>query len=425
MKKAAGAARFTSLFYNFAGNLEPMRRISADFIFPVSTTPVPNGIVTIDDEGTILDISPATNIGTEGIERFSGIICPGFINTHCHLELSHFRNQISEKAGMTGFIKELLSKRPGFSKEEISRGVEEAEKEMIRNGIVAVGDISNDDSTFQQKSKNNLQYHTFIEVFDLNPSRAKEVFENAVKLRNQLQEINSKGHCSIVPHAPYTVSEKLFALISEDAVKHNSILSIHNQESEGESELFLSGSGPMFEAFQRMGVDMQYFPVTGKNSLRTTLPKLPAGRNILLVHNTFTSAEDIRWAEEYVRSVSNPKSQISNLYWCSCPNANLYIENKLPDYNIFLKKNAKVTIGTDSLASNWSLSVLDELKTISKHFPEIPLHTLLTWATKNGAEFLGFDQLGTIEKGKKPGLNLLKNTDGFVISGKTEVLKLA
>jgi cytosine/adenosine deaminase-related metal-dependent hydrolase len=103
----------------------------------------------------------------------------------------------------------------------------------------------------------------------------------------------------------------------------------------------------------------------------------------------------------------------------------LYIENKLPDYNLFIQEKARVTIGTDSLASNWSLSVLDELKTITKHFPEIPLQTLLTWATKNGADFLGFNQLGTIEKGKKPGLNLLKNVDRLKIARETEVVKLA
>lgn len=390
-----------------------MRRISADYIFTMASDPIPSGIVTLDDTGMVLEVSAVAPADAD-IERYPGIICPGFVNTHCHLELSHFRGQISENAGMTGFIKELLSKRPGFSKDEISRGIEEAEKEMIENGIVAVGDISNDDSTFDQKSKNNLHYHTFIEVFDLNPARADEVFENAQQLRNRLRTINSGSRCSIVPHAPYTVSEKLFSLISEDAIKNNSVLSIHNQESEGESELFLSGSGPMFEAFTRMGVNMQYFPVTGMNSLKTTLPKLPADKNLLLVHNTFTTQADLQWAQQ----------QRGNLYWCSCPNANLYIENKLPDYNIFIKEQAKITIGTDSLASNWSLSVLDELKTIARYFPEIPLQTLLTWATKNGAEFLAFDQLGTIEKGKKPGLNLLTNLDGMRISEKTSVRKL-
>ena len=99
-------------------------------------------------------------------------------------------------------------------------------------------------------------------------------------------------------------------------------------------------------------------------------------------------------------------------------------KNKLPNYEFFINKKSLVTIGTDSLASNKSLSILDELKTIAKHFPRIPLQTLLLWATKNGADFLGFNQLGTIEKGKKPGLNLLKNIEELKITSKTEIIKL-
>ena len=400
-----------------------MRKISADYIYPIASEPIKNGVITVDDDGVIVDVCKENQ--ETSVEFYEGIICPGFVNTHCHLELSHMRAQVSENLGMTGFIKEIITKRSTFSEEKIQQKIAAAEAEMIQNGIVAVGDISNNNSTFKQKSKGNLLYHTFIEAFDLNPDKAEEVFKKAINLKNKLRELSTLNFellTSIIPHAPYTVSEKLFELISEEAIKNNSILSIHNQESIGESELFISHSGPMFEAFSKMGIDMSRIPKTGLNSLRTTLPKLPASQKTLLVHNTYTNEEDIIWAENRF----NTQYSILNtqyLYWCSCPNANLYIENKLPDYNFFINANARVTIGTDSLASNWSLSVLDELKTISKYYPQIPLQTLLTWATKNGADFLGFPQLGTIEKGKKPGLNLLKNVVGG-INEKTEVLKL-
>jgi cytosine/adenosine deaminase-related metal-dependent hydrolase len=141
-------------------------------------------------------------------------------------------------------------------------------------------------------------------------------------------------------------------------------------------------------------------------------------RKILLVHNTYTSENDF----EFIKSqISNDKTEI---YFCTCPNANIYIENKLPNYNLFIEQDALMTVGTDSLASNHSLSILDELKTITKHFPEIALQTLLTWATKNGAEFFDFKSLGTIEKGKRPGLNLLKNADGMRINQDTTVIPL-
>ncbi len=394
-----------------------MRKISADYIFPIATEPIKNGVISVDDDGTIINVE-SDNQGAN--EHYEGIICPGFINTHCHLELSHMRSQVSENAGMIQFIKEILSKRSSFSEEEIQDAISIADAEMIKNGIVAVGDISNSIDTFNRKAKSSIFYHTFIEVFDFNPEKADETFETAKKLSTQLSTLNFELSNSIVPHAPYSVSEKLFRLIADEAVKKNSIISIHNQESLGESELFISHSGPMFEAFSKMGINMELIPKTGVNSLRTTLPKLPLSQKTLLVHNTFTTKEDLQWVKNY--QVSSIKYQ--ELYWCSCPNANIYIENKLPDYDLFIEENLNVTIGTDSLASNWSLSILDELKTISKYYPQIPLQTLLTWATRNGAEFLGLNQLGTLEKGKKPGLNLLKNVDGMMITEKTEIVKL-
>lgn len=398
-----------------------MRKISADYIFPISSEPIKNGVVTIDDNGVIVDVSEQKQ--ESEVERYEGIICPGFINTHCHLELSHMRSQVPENLGMTGFIKEIISNRSNFSQAEIEQKISESEAEMIQNGIVAVGDISNNNSTFKQKAKGNLLYHTFIEAFDLNPDKAEEVFKNALDLKQQLEQLQQSAICNlqsaIIPHAPYSVSEKLFELISNEAIKNNSILSIHNQESLGESELFISHSGPMFDTFSAMGINMSRIKKTGLNSLRSTLPKLPKSQKTLLVHNTYTNEADIEFAESQYAILNT-----QYLYWCTCPNANRYIENKLPDYNFFINKRARMTIGTDSLASNYSLSILDELKTITKYYPQIPLQTLLLWATKNGAEFLGYTQLGTIEKGKRPGLNLLKHVEGGRITEKTEVVKI-
>ena len=416
-----------------------MRAITADYIFPISSPPIKNGVVIIDNKGIILEVGDS-RLKTQDLrlKTYEGIICPGFINAHCHLELSHLKGKITPKIGMAGFIKEFLSKRNNFSKKEIQSAIEKAEKEMFASGIVAVGDISNDDSTFQTKAKSKIKFHTFIEVFDLNPEKAKQEFEKGLRLTKQFKNIPLQTHepshppshshkpsrkgellnplspitnhqLSIVPHAPYSVSEKLFSLITEYARKNGSILSIHNQESQAEKDLFENGTGKIAELFKNMGIDLGFIPKNIDRSLKYNLQNLPSENKILLVHNTYTTKEDIQWAHS---QDSRLKTQDFRHYWCTCPNANLYIENKLPDYEMFISENAQMTIGTDSYASNWSLSILDELKTIATDTPHIPLNTLLTWATKNGAEFLGFDkELGTIEKGKRPGLNLIKNVD--------------
>ncbi len=371
----------------------------------------------MEDDGKIIDvINPTSNLQPPTSEFFEGIIVPGFVNTHCHLELSYLKDKMPKGKGLDEFVTEVENIRRKFSEEEILNALVKAEDEMIKNGIVAVGDISNSDFSFHQKAKGKLKYHTFIEVLGFHPDRAEKAFQTGKQLQSKVQHPTS-----IVPHSPYAASEKLLQLINDEAGNSNGILSFHNQESEEENLLFQNKSGKILKRFEKWGIDASFFQPAKTNSLQFILPKLNKAKNILLVHNTYTSSEDILWLK------SNIQHLTSNIYFCLCPNANLYIENRLPDIEMFINEGMKITIGTDSLASNDSLSVLDELKTIAKYFPKIPFETLITWATKNGAEFLGFEkELGTIEIDKKPGLNLITGIDWekMKLSEKVEVKKL-
>lgn len=417
-----------------------MRFLSSDYIFPVSSPPVRNGVLVVDTNGKILELyGKEHNLPVEKIEKYRGFICPGFINTHCHLELSFLKGKIKEKTGIIGFIKELIANRNRSSSEEILQAIKDAEQEMICNGIVAVGDISNDNFSFKQKSYGNLRYHTFIELLAIHPDKADIAFERGKKLMEEYRGINQGGSCSFALHAPYTASITLIKKTVEYVHSNCSILSIHNQENQAESDFFTGNSNAMREVFDFAGINIDFWKPTGVNSLRSTLPRFPHHPRLLLVHNTFTTIDDIR----YAKILYNNNSQTSNipmvtgqvkhqtdnaLYWCFCPNANLFIENRLPDYDAFIKENCNITIGTDSLASNNSLSILDEMKTISLHAPHIGFEKLLQWATVNGAEFLKFDkEFGTLEKGKKPGINLLRNVDveRQMLKLVSEVVKLA
>jgi cytosine/adenosine deaminase-related metal-dependent hydrolase len=387
-----------------------MRFITADYIFPVSSAPVRNGVIAVDEDGTIMEIlSTVDSRQSTGnkMETFRGIICPGFVNSHCHLELSHLKNKLTEGKGLPQFIREVLSLR-NASADIIEQAIVEADDEMFRNGIVAVGDISNTNHSFALKQKSKIKYHTFIELFDLNPDRTEEQFQQGLDLLKESEGVEKIGNrkseirSSLTPHAPYSATQKLLKKIHDHAYACNGIISIHNQETLGENDMFLQGKGILLDTFKDLGVDLEWFKPTGFNSLPSTLVHLPKCNRLQLVHNTYTTAEDITWAHLYSMMT----------WWCTCANANLFIENKIPDYKIFLDAGCRMTVGTDSYASNWSLSILDELKTISQHAPFISLETLLRWATLNGADFLGFNkEIGSIEKGKKPGLNLVKNVD--------------
>jgi len=392
-----------------------MRKITADYIYPIAQAPIQNGVVIIDDNGKILAVEERTKHTDNDLEIHKGIIVPGFINTHCHLELSHMKGRVDTGTGLIPFITNVVQNREA-TEEVIQEAISIAEQEMIDNGIVAVGDISNVTDTFAQKSKNKLRYYTFVEFFDfLQEDNAQAEFDKYKAVYDQLQ--CPKGHQkSCVPHAPYSVSNKLFQHINSVNTSAPQTISIHNQETPPENALFLNKEGGFVDFYAGFDVSLDDMQATHKTSIHYALQHMDQQHRTLFVHNTLTTKEEIKAAQAW-----NDK-----VYWATCPNANLYIENRLPLYQNFIDTNAKVTIGTDSLTSNWQLSILEEMKAIAKYQSYVPLETLLQWATLNGAEALGFEEeLGSIEVGKTCGLNLLSQVDDQQIGERTTVKKLA
>ena len=198
---------------------------------------------------------------------------------------------------------------------------------------------------------------------------------------------------------------------------------MHNQESEEENNLFINKKGKLYEFLKKLGADFSKWQPTGMNSLPSILnhfPKPNPAAKTLFVHNTYTSEEDIEQTSKHFEN--------KNIFWTFCPNSNLYIENHLPDIKMFVRKNQNIVIGTDSLASNKTLSILEELKTITNRFPAISLNEMLKWATINGAEALNLAQtLGSFEIGKKPGINLVQNIDfdNMMLTEKSSVKVIA
>ncbi len=365
-------------------------------------------VLITDTQGEVLDIVSVAEAG-EGVEHYDGILTPGFINCHCHLELSHLKGLIPKKSGLVDFVLKIVNERH-FPEVEITAAIKNAENELFKNGIVAVGDICNTEFTIAQKKEGRLWYRNFIETAGFPPEAALPRFEKAVALFNSF--VSSLPQNNIVPHAPYSVSPSLFKLIND--FQGNNYLSIHNQEIDAENELFRYKSGDFLRMFDAMGIDIGFFEPTHKTSLRTYLPQLQKAHSLILVHNVFTSAEDIQFANSWSKEMQN------RLYFCLCANANLYISNCLPDVPGFMKSGCNLVLGTDSLASNDQLSIWEEITAIRVAYPEIELTEMLTWATINGAKALGCDDIfGSFEKGKKPGIVLIAPTEADELSGMT------
>lgn len=381
-----------------------MRKLSAHYIITGTGAVLVKGIISLTNDGVISDIVDTKGELDEmaGVEFYSGVLIPGFVNAHCHLELSHLHGIFPEKTGLPEFLKNVIEHRNNAGNYIIEEA-RKADFEMWNNGVVAVGDVSNTNDTFQLKLESKIAYHTFIEALGFSPQRADKAFGLVMNFFEEAQNLGLS--VSVVPHAPYSVSKELFEKISEFAVIQKSILSMHNQECSGEDDLYRSGYGEIVSHLkENLSIDLSFFKPTGKSALESVIKWFPRENKLLLVHNIRTRQIDIDLIENSV--------SLNKTWFVLCPNSNLYIENQLPDIGLFRKNSLQICMGTDSLSSNHKLSMLEEMKTVQAHFPTIPLSEIVSWATRNGAEALGMDEwAGTIEKGKKPGINLIKGMD--------------
>lgn len=413
------------------------RKFKADYLFTGRTMAAPNTVLVTSEDGRVDAILPETEAGWD-IEYLPGIISPGFVNCHCHLELSHMKGILPEKTGLVDFLLSVMKHRNAPTaaptgtttdqvQEHIRHAIAEAEEAMLHNGIVAVGDICNTTDTLSQKTEGRLYYHNFIETMGFVEQRAPDRFAHSLKTFQAFAEAWSMPieANSIVPHAPYSVSPRLFDMIANFPGNH--ILTIHNQETEAENEFYQTGKGDFLQLYEAMGLDVSFFYGTGKRSLESYLPHFYRNQTLILVHNVATTETDLQFAVNWHGKGSSDTLTAghSNLYFCLCPNANLYISGQLPDIDLLIRHDLPIVIGTDSLASNHQLSVLEELKTLQRQFPHLSTTTLLQWATLNGAQALQMDQvLGSFHPGKQPGVILIENMKGEQFTENSSVRRL-
>jgi len=383
-----------------------IRRISASYVYTLDADPIRNGYVEYDDEGTIVSVGQCP----EGEDVEPGALVPGFVNAHCHVELSHLHGKFRKSTGMAGFIDQINALRDwaGYDvKVDLTRRWMD---KMWNDGVSAMADISNDDSSFEVKKSHPMYTRTFLEVFGSEPEMCDGVMAD-------VRELNEKAKaCGIdaapTPHSCYTMSPQLLSA-SAAAGLESGFLSYHSQESQEEEDLLRSGSGAMYENRKRSGMSTP--PVTGESSLKYFIDRLaaalpaPYGQNILLVHNVCLKQDDI----DAIKKV------MINPYFAICPLSNIFIHEALPPVALMRKNGLAIALGTDSLSSNDDLDMVKELVCLHEAFPEVPMEEMLEWASLNGARFLGKDDvLGTITPGKRPGIVLVKNIDenGFVTS---------
>lgn len=390
-----------------------IRRIAASFVYTLDADePIKNGYVEYDAaDGRIVAVGEC---GPDD-EVLSGAIVPGFVNSHCHIELSHLHGKFRKGTGMAGFIDQINALRDWAGADVKARLTQEWMDKMWKDGVSAMSDISNDDSSFKVKSSHKLYTRTFLEVFGSEPEMCEGVMADVTALK---AAADAEGiDAAPTPHSCYTMSPQLLSASSAAGLE-SGYLSYHSQESQEEEDLLISGSGAMYENRKRSGMSTP--PVTGESSLKYFIGRLAAAKpapydeHILLVHNVCLKQDDIDAA----------KKVMNNVYWAICPLSNIFIHNALPPVPLMRRNGLAITVGTDSLSSNDDLDMVKELVCIRQNFSEIPMNEILVWACLNGARFLSKEKaLGSLTPGKTPGIVFVSNVDengSFTSESKSE-----
>ena len=389
------------------------RRIAASFVYTLDADePIKNGYVEYDAaDGRVVAVGEC---GPDD-EVLSGAIVPGFVNSHCHIELSHLHGKFRKGTGMAGFIDQINALRDWAGADVKARLTQEWMDKMWKDGVSAMSDISNDDSSFKVKSSHKLYTRTFLEVFGSEPEMCEGVMADVTALKSVA---DAEGiDAAPPPHSCYTMSPQLLSASSAAGLE-SGYLSYHSQESQEEEDLLISGSGAMYENRKRSGMSTP--PVTGESSLKYFIDRLAAAKpapydeHILLVHNVCLKQDDIDAA----------KKVMNNVYWAICPLSNIFIHNALPPVPLMRRNGLAITVGTDSLSSNDDLDMVKELVCIRQNFSEIPMNEILVWACLNGARFLSKEKaLGSLTPGKTPGIVFVSNVDengSFTSESKSE-----
>ncbi len=354
----------------------------------------------VDTNGTIIDLVSHEAVDADHLEKLEGILCPGFVNAHCHTELSHLKGLIPEGDGLVNFVQSVLKLRGTISEVEKNIAITEAIESMYDEGIVAVGDICNTLDSMEAKAKSPIFFHNFFEVSGFDPLVARERLE-MMRKRKKAADDMALSNCvnSLSPHALYSTSPELIRLIIQE---NPDLISIHSQESLDENYLCQEKKGQFLALYKNLDINIDFYHPSGKTALQTLLPDISNARDVLLVHDIYTSAADL---------AALKKVRQENFKFVLCPKANLYIEDTLPDFNLlFENETDNICLGTDSLASNNKLSILDEIKTLLDREARLDLEQCLALATSHGARALGLsNQFGSFIRGKTPGINLIKN----------------
>ncbi|HEX3904846.1 MAG TPA: amidohydrolase family protein [Polyangia bacterium] len=375
-----------------------MRIVSARWVVPIDRPPVSEGAIALDDDDQVRMVGARAALRAEFSgapeERADGVLLPGLVNAHCHLELSALADAVPGGGGFIAWAQRFL-KKVGETPRELRRAAAEAAAAgAARFGTAAIGDVGNTLDAAPAIGAAGLSGVLFHELLGSREAKTGDALADAARERAEAASTwpTDLGYVR-APHAPYSVGPDLMRRIFAAASAEKRATSIHVAEDEQELALLRDGTGAWPAMLAAMGIDAST-RAPGKSPVEylASLGAFDGPAPALLVHMVCAGAADRRIAREAGATV------------VLCPRSNLHIGGRLADVPALLDDGVPIALGTDSLASTPDLSLWGEMATLAVHFPSVPAARWLEAATRGGAEAIGLPAHGTLAPGKRPGV---------------------
>ena len=375
--------------------------IRARAVVTMDGAPIENGAVTVSGD-RIVDVGkfPEVSAGFSGkeiIDLGEQVLLPGLINAHCHLDYTCLRGKIPPQKLFTDWIRAINTEKSKLSSEDYVSSINEGFKEAKRFGTTTIANLTAFPELVRRVPASPIRTWWFAELIDLrSPDRANEFVDSAIDLLGSAQPPGAPF--GLAPHAPFTASRNLYQSCEEAARRQNILLTTHLAESREEMEMFRDASGPLYEFLESIGRDMGD---CGQATPLECFLKVRDSSN----RSLFEIQDKNKWLVAHLNELTEGdfellKKMKTKFHVVHSPRSHDYFDHTRFPFERLDAIGFDVCLGTDSLASNESLSLFEEMRAFQRNEPAISPEKVLEMVTVNSALALGQQNtLGRIRPG--------------------------
>lgn len=385
------------------GPRRPMNQpttFQARYIFPVNTPPLRDATVTISD-GRIVAVNESVS-GAEVRDLGNAAVLPGLVNAHTHLEFSDLDAPLGKPGmAMPDWIREVIAYRRRQRREPttaIRRGLDEC----ARCGTTTIGEIVTPGWLPEELDDSPVEATIFMELIALSMQRTESLMELAGEHVQSGLASDGAWRPGISPHAPYTTRPELIEQTVQMSRDRRVPVAMHLAESWEELELLASQCGEMLDLLMELEV---WDPTAVPRGIRPLdyLQTLSQAHRVLVIHGNFLDDEEVGFLAEHP----------DNMSLVYCPRTHAYFHGNGYPLAERLAAGVRMALGTDSRASNPDLSLLEEMRFVARHHPDVSPKDIVRLGTLGGAEALGrVSEIGTLEVGKAANLAVVSLPEG-------------